>query len=100
MYIIYLNNNEIATINGTDSCYACYEATKTIAEMTGQTASLVWSETGEVVAFFDPNEEEDDCYDEYDDCDECGFDPYCGCYTYDCQQVAQKQSAIFVYYAY
>lgn len=81
MYIIYLNNKEIATISGTDACYACYEATKTIAEMTCQTASLVDAETAETVAFFDPNEEEEEYYDDYD---ECGFDPYCGCYTYDC----------------
>jgi hypothetical protein len=42
---------------------------------------LVDAETAEVVAFFDPNEEEEEYYDDYD---ECGFDPYCGCYTYDC----------------
>ena len=29
--------------------------------------------------------EENDYYEEPDDADdECGFDPYCGCYTYDC----------------
>ena len=87
MYIIYLGNMEIAEISETEATYVCYEATKTIAEMTSQTASLVWKETAEVVEFFDPNEEEeeDDYYDDFfDDCDEFGFDPYCGCYTYDC----------------
>ena len=56
-YTIYINNNAIATISGTEACYACYEAAKTIAEMTGKTASLVWDETGEVVADYDPEEE-------------------------------------------
>ena len=27
---------------------------------------------------------EDYCDDYAGDYDECGFDPYCGCYTYDC----------------
>ena len=82
MYIIYLNNKEIATIDGTEIAYECFQATETITLATGQTASLVDAETAEVVAFFDPNEEEEEEY--YDDYDECGFDPYCGCYTYDC----------------
>ena len=86
MYIIYLSNKEIATIDGTEIAYECFQATETIALATGQTASLVDAETAEVVAFFDPNEEEEEEY--YDDYDECGFDPYCDCYTYDCQQVA------------
>lgn len=81
-YTIYINNNAIATISGTEACYACYEAAKTIAEMTCQTASLVWDETGEVVAFYDP--EEEDYEEPVDIDDDFGFDPYEGCYTYDC----------------
>ena len=87
MYIIYLSNKDIATIDGTEIAYECYSAAKTIGLATGQTVSLVDAETAEVVAFFDPNEEEeeDDYYDDFfDDYDECGFDAYCGCYTYDC----------------
>lgn len=56
-YTIYINNNPIATIGGSDAVYACYEAAKTIAEMTCQTTSLVWDETAEVVAYYDPEEE-------------------------------------------
>ena len=56
-YTIYLGANPIACIAGTEACYACYEAAKIIAEMTGKTASLVWDETGEVVADYDPEEE-------------------------------------------
>ena len=60
-------------------------AAATLAEFTGKEASLVWDENGEEVAFFD--RENPDAGDEPDwagDADECGFDPYEGCYTYDC----------------
>ena len=55
-YTIYLGTNPIACIENVKACYACFEAAKTIAEMTGRTASLVWDETGEVVADYDPEE--------------------------------------------
>lgn len=55
-YTIFLGTEPIACLSGTESVYACYEATKTIAEMTNRTATLVWDETGEEVAFFDPEE--------------------------------------------
>ena len=38
------------------------------------------TEYAEALAFADYAEEEDFV----DDCDECGFDPYEGCYTWDC----------------
>lgn len=56
-YTIYLGANPIACIAEADACYACYESAKTIAEMTGKTASLVWDDTAEVVAYYDPTEE-------------------------------------------
>ena len=55
-YTIYLGATPIACVAGTEACYACYEAAKTIAEMTGKTASLVWDDTGEEVASYDPEE--------------------------------------------
>ena len=80
-YTVYLGGNAIAWVLGHDDAYACFEAAKTIAECTGREASLVWDDTHEVVAFYSPFEDEDD----WDaDADECGFDPYEGCYTYDC----------------
>jgi hypothetical protein len=78
-YIICFGNNAIATVEGTECAYAVYRKTAEIAEMLGQSASLVWSASGEVVASTD--EEEDDFS---DDVDESGFDPYEGCYTFDC----------------
>lgn len=78
-YIVYLGIKKIATIEGTECAYAVYRKTAEIAEILGQSASLVWSASGEVIASTD--EEEDDFS---DDVDECGFDPYEGCYTFDC----------------
>lgn len=86
-YIIYIGNKEIVTVSGGKTCSTCFEAATTIAEMTYQTASLVCSETGEVVLFYTPEEEEyeEEEYEEPADIDDdYGFDPYAGCYTYDC----------------
>ena len=84
-YIIYLDNNEIATVEGAACAYAVYRKTAEIAEILGQSARLVWSASGEVVASTDDDEEEE----EFDTVDadtyyEMGFDPYEGCYTFDC----------------
>ena len=82
-YHIYLDNQMIAEVSGSEACYVCYEAAKSIAEMTGKAAHIVSGETGEILESSGPLEECDfeDCF---DDCDECGFDPYEGCYTWDC----------------
>lgn len=81
-YHIYIDNQMIAEVSGSEACYVCYEAAKSIAEMTGRIAHIVSGETGEIL-------ESSDDWDDYDrdyepDCDECGFDPYEGCYTWDC----------------
>ena len=81
-YTIYLGATPIACVSGHDAAYACYEAAKTLAEYSGKEASLVWDETGEEVAYFDPAEEFLDEPADIDD--DCGFDPYLGCYTNDC----------------
>lgn len=82
-YTIYLGSNPIACVAGTTAAYACYEAAKALTEYTGKCASLVWDETGEEVAYCDPSEEDFD--DEPADIDDdCGFDPYEGCFTFDC----------------
>jgi hypothetical protein len=81
-YTVYLGATPIACVSGHDAAYACYEAAKTLAEYTGKEASLVWDETSEEVAYFEPAEEFSDEPADIDD--DCGFDPYAGCYTYDC----------------
>ncbi|MBR5314167.1 MAG: hypothetical protein IKU45_01990, partial [Clostridia bacterium] len=55
-YTIYLGANPIACVDGCEAAYTCYEAAKTIAEMVGKDACLVWDETGEIIADFDPDE--------------------------------------------
>lgn len=92
-YTIYLGATPIACVDGAEATYACWEATKTIAEMTGRTACLVWDETGEEIETFGDEEDEwdedeeyiNEDWDDYEpDVDETGFDPYEGCYTGDC----------------
>jgi hypothetical protein len=89
-YTIYLGNAPIESVAGTEFAYAVYRKTVELAEMLGKTAALVWDETGEEVASYGEEEEpltelSDEEYDEYfDDVDETGFDPYEGCYTFDC----------------
>ena len=83
-YTIYLGANPIACVDDAEATYVCWEATKTIAEMTGRTACLVNDETAEVIETF--NDEDD--WDEDEEClngdEEKDFDPYEGCYTWDC----------------
>lgn len=82
-YTIYLGTTPIACVADTNAAYACYEAAKTISEYTGNGVSLVWDETGDEVACSDSFVEYFD--DEPADIDDdCGFDPYEGCFTYDC----------------
>ena len=95
-YTIYLGATPIASVANTDAAYACYEAAKNIGEFIDcyeaaknigefidRSVSLVWDETGEEVAYSDPSGEYSD--DEPADIDDdCGFDPYLGCFTDDC----------------
>lgn len=81
-YKIYLNTRPVATIEGTEVAYAAYRKAAELAEIIGKTASLVWVETGEVVAYSDDEDDYDHDYEP--DADEVGFDPYEGCYTWDC----------------
>ena len=82
-YTIYLGATPIASVANADAAYACYEAAKTIGEYADRSVSLVKDETGEEIAYSDPPEEyfEDEPADIDND---CGFDPYLGCYTDDC----------------
>ena len=81
-YYIYITNNLIAEVSGVEAAWAAYQKTCELADMLGKTASLVDGETGEVIAYSDDWEEENEDYEP--DIDECGFDPYEGSYTYDC----------------
>lgn len=56
IYTVYLGTTPIFCGGGTEYAYEVYAKTKELAELIGETVSLVWDETGEVVADFDPNE--------------------------------------------
>ena len=59
-YTIYLGAHPIACVGDTDAAYDCFDAAKTLAAYTDRIASLVWDETGEEVASFDPEEVEEE----------------------------------------
>lgn len=78
-YYIYIENRMVAEVSGTEFAYEVYAKASELAEMLGECAHLVSGETGEIL------ESSDEFDEEYEpDYDECGFDPYAGCYTYDC----------------
>lgn len=80
-YIIFINSTQIATVDGVEFAYEAWAKARDLAEMIGTPATLVAVEDSEVVAEYDPEEIDD----EPDDIDsDCGFDPYEGCFTWDC----------------
>ena len=81
-YYIYIENRLVAEVEGIDFAWEVYHKTSELAEMLGQLAHLVDGETGEVIQSSDDWDDYDEDYEP--DYDECGFDPYAGCYTYDC----------------
>ena len=54
-YTIYLGAKAVATVSGTEYAYEVYSKTRELAELLGSVASLVWDETSEEVAYFDPD---------------------------------------------
>ena len=84
-YTIYLGAKPIACVDS-EGAYPCFEAAKTLAEFTGKDATLVWDANGEEVAYYTPENPEAGGEPDWGepDVDECGFDPYMGCYTDDC----------------
>lgn len=77
-YSIYLRNEWVATVDGMDYAGEVWVKAKELAELLGVFAFMVWDETGELIASTGEEEEPADID------DDCGFDPYEGCYTYDC----------------
>ena len=81
-FYIYITNKEIAEVEGIDYAYEVYRKTCELADLLGLVAHLVDGETGEVLESSDDEDEGEGDYEP--DADEVGFDPYEGCYTYDC----------------
>ena len=82
-YSIFIGDKFIGSVDGFDVAYDCFESAMFIAEKTCQTVSVVrYNEEGaSEIAYYDPEEINDDFEGIHDD---LGFDPYAGCYTYDC----------------
>ena len=89
----YYDDETHHTYDGQGEGYTLKEAADFISENLENSCSIVSAdivdfETGEVVAILEQEEEELDWYaDEYRDdydYDEVGFNPYMGCYDFDC----------------
>ena len=90
-YTIYLGATPIANTDGTEYAYAVWRKTKELAKLIDTSASLVWDDTAEEVESYEPDqlefvevEEEEEPEWEEPDWDEGGFNPYLGCYDFDC----------------
>lgn len=82
IYTMILNGKVIAEVSGTEYAYEAWAKLEELARFLCAPAYLVSNDDSEVVAEYDP---EDDGADEPDDIDDdCGFDPYEGCFTWDC----------------
>ena len=81
-YYIYIENRMVAEIENSEVAWEVYRKTCELADLLGEIANLVDGETGEVIESSDDWDDYDEDYEP--DLDECGFDPYEGCYTYDC----------------
>lgn len=80
---IYINGNAIGEIRGYEAAWNAYRKAVALCELVNVGCDLIDAETGEVIESFDYDAEElEDTGEPYDL--EYGFDPYEGCYTYDC----------------
>lgn len=56
-YTITHDDTTIATVCGTEYAYEVYAKTKELADLTGYEVCLIWDDTAEVVAYYNPEEE-------------------------------------------
>lgn len=81
-YTLILNGKVVAEVSGTEYAYEAWTKLEELACFLCVPAYLVSNDDSEVVVEYDP---EGDGNDEPDDIDDdCGFDPYEGCFTWDC----------------
>ena len=76
---------EIAKVSGCEAAYEAYTSACKLAELIGADCALIDTTTDEICAMFTDIPEESEDEDDYeDDYSECGYNPYMGCYDYDC----------------
>ena len=84
-FYIYINGNSIGEVSGYEAAWDAYRKAIALCALTDARCDLVDGETGEAIDTFDYEIYEDELDEDYEpDYFECGFDPYEGCYTYDC----------------
>lgn len=81
-YTLILNGKVVAEVSGTEYAYEAWAKLKELACFLCVPAYLVGNDDSEVVAEYDPEGEGSDEPADIDD--DCGFDPYEGCFTWDC----------------
>ena len=81
-YTLILNGKTIAEVSGTEYAYEAWTKLEELAYFLCVPASLVSNDDSEIVAEYDPEGEGSDEPADIDN--DCGFDPYEGCYTWDC----------------
>ena len=81
-YTLILNGKTITEVCGTEYAYEAWAKLEELACFLCVPAYLVSNDDSEIVAEYDPDGEGNDEPADIDD--DCGFDPYAGCYTWDC----------------
>ena len=81
-YTLILNGKVITEVSGTEYAYEAWAKLEELACFLCVPAYLIHKDDSEIVAEYDPEWEGSDEPDDIDS-DE-GFDPYEGCYTWDC----------------
>ena len=78
-FIVCVNNTDEYHFKKLDDAFSYVE--NEVEDGVGNEVDIIDGETGEIIAY---------CYDDKnpedweDDVDECGYNPYMGCYDYDC----------------
>ena len=87
----FYDDDTRAIFDGNGEGYTLKEGADFIAQNMENSLSIISAdivdiETGEVVAIIEKDEDDtaEEWYDYRDDYDECGYNPYMGCYDFDC----------------
>lgn len=84
-FYIVINGKIIATVGGVEAAWNAYFSAGVFCDAIGATCDLVDAETCEVIDSCGYDDEpEEDVEDFVEENLEEGFDPYEGCYTFDC----------------
>lgn len=86
-FSIAINGKVVTTISGVSAAWDAYFSAGVFCDAIGATCDLIDAETGEVIDSCGYDEEPEYINEDLEDFEEDleeGFDPYEGCYTFDC----------------